>query len=378
MWSSVLAIGVLSTSLLAGTGREAAVIVDRLVVLDQPDDSAFATGQLGRGDRVRVRRGLDGGWAEIDPPASAIAWVERSTIAWGRDRGNSDPAEPPVRGWVIPARAVVRSGRLGARMPGPPWLELDRGTMVRLVDRPPVGIGQGSGAGLWYAIVPPDKAACYVHEDGLREIPRIQGVPERLASYLVPNDDPKTEGSLPPQAAGEMARLDDLHRTILKSQPIDRWWFEDVRAGYQALLKQSGDNPVVEEELRSRLARLTRHEQAAAAAREFREVLGRSRRRDGEVAWLNRRLAAADAYRTVTYQGIGIVQPSSRLLDGRKLHALIGADGRTVAYLDIPPGLDLEAVGLRRVGVRGAVHYNQDLGTRLITVRDVEPVGSRR
>lgn len=378
MWSSVLAIGVLSTTLLAATGREASVIADHLMVLDQPDDGAFATGNLQRGDRVRVRRRLDGGWAEIDPPTSAIGWVERSGIDWGKVRENPVPAEPPVRGWVSSARAVVRSGRLGARMPGPPWLELGRGTMVRLVDRPPVAIGQGPGAGLWYAVVPPDAASCYVRDHGLREIPRTQGVPERLASYLVPKDDPKAEGSLPPAVAGEMARLDDLHRTILKSQPIDRWRFEDVRAGYQAILKQSGDNPAVEEALRSRLARLTRHEQAAAAAREFCEVLDRSRRRDGEIAWLGRRLAAVDAYRTVTYQGIGIVQPSSRLLDGRKLHALIGADGRTVAYLDIPPGLDLEAVGLRRVGVRGAVHFNQDLGTRLITVRDVEPVGSRR
>lgn len=375
VWSSVLAIGILSTTLLAGTGREASVIVDQLIVLDQPDDGAFATGNLGRGDRVRVRRRLEGGWAEIDPPTSAIGWVERSTIAWDDDR---DGPEPPVRAWVISARAVVRSGRLGARMPGPPWIEIPRGTMVRLVDRPPVSMGRGPNAGLWYAVVPPDEAACYVREDGLRDIPRVEGVPERLASYLVPEDAPKADGPLPAQVAAEMARLDSEHRAILTSQPIDRWQFEAIRAGYQAILKQAGDNPAVEEALRSRLARLTRHEQAAAAAREFRDVLDRSRRRDGEIAWLGRRLAAVDEYRTVTYQGVGIVQPSSRLLDGRKLHALIGADGQTIAYLDIPPGLDLESIGLRRVGVRGAVHYNQDLGTRLITVRDVEPVGSRR
>ena len=66
------------------------------------------------------------------------------------------------------------------------------------------------------------------------------------------------------------------------------------------------------------------------------------------------------------------------MIDGRKLHALIGPDGKTIAYLDIPPGLDVESLGSRRVGVRGAVHYNQDLGTRLITVRDLEPVGTRR
>ena len=93
---------------------------------------------------------------------------------------------------------------------------------------------------------------------------------------------------------------------------------------------------------------------------------------------MQRQLAAVDRYRTVTYHAIGVVQPSSRVVDGRKLHTLIGQDGRTIAYLDIPPGLDVEAMGARRVGVRGSVHYNQELGTRLITVRDLEPVGTRR
>ena len=84
MWSSVLAIGVLSTTLLAATGREASVIVDHLMVLDQPDDGAFATGNLQRGDRVRVRRLLDGGWAEIDPQSvlrlTPLGWLRLDAL----------------------------------------------------------------------------------------------------------------------------------------------------------------------------------------------------------------------------------------------------------------------------------------------------------
>ena len=75
---------------------------------------------------------------------------------------------------------------------------------------------------------------------------------------------------------------------------------------YQAILKRSGDNPAVEEALRDRLARVTRHEQAAAAAREFQEVLARSRRRDVQVARLQQRLAAVDRPRTLTYHAIGL------------------------------------------------------------------------
>jgi hypothetical protein len=255
--------------------------------------------------------------------------------------------------------------------------------MVQLVDRPPVTTGRGADARLWFAIVPPTEAACYVRAEGLRDAPRREGVPERLAAYLVPESDgPRGTGtapeSLPPGVAAEIGRVDAMHRAILTQQPIDRWRLDAVRAEYQAILKRSGDSPVVEEALRVRLARVTRHEQAAAAAREFQDVLARSRRRDGQIARLQDRLAAVDRYRTRTYHAIGVVQPSSRLVDGRKLHVLIDPEGKTIAYLDIPPGLDLEAIGARRVGVRGAVHYNPDLGTRLITVRDLEPVGTRR
>jgi hypothetical protein len=367
-------------------------VVDRLSVYDRPDEKGFGTGRLGRGDRVRVRRWLAGGWAAIDPPATTIGWVERASLELGDEadeRGGHrlDPGEPgsgpPARAWVVLPRAIVRSGQLGARMPGPPWVELPGGTMVELVDRSPVRMGKGPGATLWFAVVPPAEAACYVRAPGLDDAPRRKGVSEVLAAYLVPEggDDKGTRparDSLPPGVAAEIGRVDATHRAILSGQPVERWRFEAVRADYQAILKRSGDNPAVEEALRVRLARVTRHEQAAAAAREFQEVLARSRSRDAEIAQLRRRLAAVDRYHSHSYHAIGYIQPSSRLLEGRKLHALIDPDGKTVAYLDIPPGLDVESLGAHRVDVRGAVHYNQELGTRLITVRDLEPVGTRR
>jgi hypothetical protein len=369
-----------------------AVAADRLAVHDAPDGKSFRVGMLERGDRVRVRRRLAGGWAAIDPPATAIGWVAQGSLESDDERGargghRTEPvtrrAGMPTRARIAGPRAIVRSGRLGARMPGPPWVEIPRGTMVQLVDCPPLELGRGPHATAWLAVVPPSDAACYVRASGLEERPRAQGVPEVLAAYLVPEGG-RSEGAasaappLPPAVAAEIDRIDAMHRAMLTGQPVEQWRFEAVRADYQAILKRSGDIPAVEEVLRDRLARVTRHEQAAAAAREFQEVLARSRARDGEVAQLQRRLAAVDRYHSVTYHAIGYVQPSSRQLEGRKLHALIDADGKTVAYLDIPPGLDVESIGTHRVGVRGTVHYNQDLGTRLITVRDLEPVGTRR
>jgi hypothetical protein len=184
--------------------------------------------------------------------------------------------------------------------------------------------------------------------------------------------------ALPGAVAAEIGRVDATYRAILTAQPIGQWRFETVRAAYQAILKRAGDNPAVEEALRDRLARVTRHEQAAQAARTIESILARSRRRDAEVAQVQQRLAAAEVGHARAYSAIGVVQPSSRMVEGRKLHALIGSNGSTLAYLDIPPGLELDPLMSRRVGVRGATHYNPDLGARLITVRDLEAIESRR
>jgi len=126
------------------------------------------------------------------------------------------------------------------------------------------------------------------------------------------------------------------------------------------------------------LASVTRDEQAAQAARMIESVLALSHRRDAEVAQVKRRVAAAGQSHARGYSAVGYIQPSAQQVSGRKLFLLIGNDGSTVAYLDIPPGLDIEPLLARRVGVRGDPHFNEDLGSRLIAVRDVETMDSRR
>ncbi len=87
---------------------------------------------------------------------------------------------------------------------------------------------------------------------------------------------------------------------------------------------------------------------------------------------------AKNRTRSRVYQAVGFMQPSSQNIDGRKLFVLIGKDGGTVAYLDIPPGLDPDPGLSRKVGVKGVAHYNEELHSRLITVRDLEPIESKR
>ena len=71
------------------------------------------------------------GWLAIDPLPTSICWVEQASLELDDDdpRGSSsngrsiqvqkDPGAT-TRAWVIRPRAVVRSGNLLARLPGPP------------------------------------------------------------------------------------------------------------------------------------------------------------------------------------------------------------------------------------------------------------------
>jgi hypothetical protein len=182
----------------------------------------------------------------------------------------------------------------------------------------------------------------------------------------------------PADFSTDLERIDGMYRTIIASHPPEQWRFETVRAGYQSLLKRAGDHADLEDTLRTRLARVTQSEQAARSARTIELILARSHERDRRVDRIRRDLGRSEQSRARAYDAVGFMQPSARKLEGRKLFALIGAEGSAVAYLDIPPGLDPQPLLAHRVGIRGQAHYNEDLGTRLISVQDMESTDARR
>jgi hypothetical protein len=214
--------------------------------------------------------------------------------------------------------------------------------------------------------------------------PDVADVAEVRASYEEPKTtqaDAKASGppsTLPPEISAELARLDSTFQLIVRSQPVPEWRFEALRAGYQGLLKRAGDRSDVEGALRTRLARVTQYEQAAKAARTIESILAKSHRRDDEVAAARRGLTQLARTRARAFDAVGFIQPSARMVDGHKVFSLIGREGKTIAYLDIPAGLDPEPFLASRVGVRGRAHFSEDLGTRLITVRDLESVETVR
>jgi hypothetical protein len=325
------------------------------------------------------------GWLAIAAPPTAIVWIEESSLELEQQETTGALA---IRAWVRRPQAVIRSGNAGAKLPGPPRGRLTQGTLVQMVDHPGLTAGQSVQSSRWLAIVPLPDLAFYVRADGVRwalphstrpslaEIRASFEGPATAARHQVQGTSKPT--AWPPEISAELDRLDALYQVILASQAIEQWHFETVRAGYQNLVKRAGDRTDLEEALRSRLARVAQHEQAARAARTIETILAKSHRRDQDLALLRRDLARLERARSSAYDAVGFIQPSVRRVDGRRLFALIGGEGKTIAYLDVPPGLDPDPFLARRVGVRGQTHFNEDLGTRLISVRDLESTEAKR
>jgi hypothetical protein len=198
--------------------------------------------------------------------------------------------------------------------------------------------------------------------------PRPAPIAEIRAAFVSPENEPP----MAPEVAAELARIESAHRAILRG-PIAQWRLEGVRQSYETLLRGMTDS-AAGNAIRARLDVVGRHEAMAKDARLIETLLERSRRRDATLALYQRRLADAQNPRVQPYDVQGLIQPSSRMVRGQKVFALIGGDGTTQAYLDIPPGIDVKGLLTRRVGVRGTVHYNEGLRARLISVRDLEPL----
>ncbi len=360
---------------LADLPAEAEVIVATLDVFDEPDDGSTASMQLRQGDRVTVRDAELPGWLAIEPPPGSFCWIEQSSLGTADRQG---------RARVVAESALIRSGHPQAKMPGVPRIELTRGTVVRPLNRAPMTVGQGRDRRTWRAIAPPPGDVRHIHASGVR----IDSTPETKpgtttdlrpappAETRAAYAPPQAEAPTAPEVAAAIAQIDSTHRAIVRG-PIEQWRLEEVRQRYEALLKSVTDSSSGNA-IRARLDEVARNEAIASDTRQIETLLARSRRRDGIVALHERRLADAQMPRTRPYNIVGLIQASSRKVGGQKVFALIGRDGSTQAYLDIPPGIDVKGLMTHRVGVRGAVHYDEALRSRVISVREVEALDAER
>ena len=182
--------------------------------------------------------------------------------------------------------------------------------------------------------------------------------------------------SLRPDVAAELTAIDVSYRAVLR-QPLEQWRLGPIRESYEALRARMTE-PDAQATIRARLERVGRHEDASEAARAFQAILERSRRRDREVAAIRSRLVDDDRRLARPYDAEGLMQPSARKINGQKVFALIGPEGTTQAYLEVPAGLDASPLISRRVGVRGEIQYSDALRARLISVCDLDPLEEDR
>lgn len=375
--------------------RAASVVADAVDVMDEPDDGAFSTARLARGRRVAIRRDGPAGWVTIEPPDGSFSFVEEADL---EDLGDG-------RARVIARYTAVRPGRDGARLPGPPRTTLRQGRVVRVLDRRPLVVRRRGSEEVWIAITPPPQEARFVRADAIEEGPPItdEDSPprrDRLAALKRPDEIDTIEPApatkrigpitsefmaVPPidpsegvsgEVAAALANLVDSHRRELRKS-MDRWDLGPIEGAYLGLEKR-GVEATDRRAIARRLAVLRRQKSAAESAAKMATLLNRSRARDGSVARARRGVAGSGRGLEGDFDASGLLQTTSRLVDGRRVLALLGDDGGVAAYLAIPPGLSVEALISHRIGVRGEGRFDETLGKRLIQVQDVERLDTER
>ncbi len=338
------------------------VVAESFGAFVAPDTASVAPERLHRGDRVQVIDANERtGWLTITPPAVAFSWIEANAIEIGENR----------EARVSTERAQVRAGVPNARLPGPSRAALERGATVKLIDRPPLTVSDQLPVKTWLAIEPTAGEVRYLRTDGLRILAK-EPAAEIAVSYQPAETPADAIPGLPPALAAELAQAEREHRATL-ALPVENWRLDTVRKRYELILKSVTDSDQ-KSMIQERLTRIAGQDAAGRTARQFETLLMRSRQRDREVENIRRRLAAVEQPRRQPYVAEGLLQATSRRIDGRRVFALIGTQGAPVAYLDVPPGLDTRPILAKRAGVRGAVHYNEALGARLIAVKELEPL----
>ncbi|WP_165067919.1 hypothetical protein [Paludisphaera rhizosphaerae] len=350
---------VVAAAVLGQSGSvEAKVEADRLEVFDAAEADGYVVTTLRRGDIVRVKPGeaLRHGWLAIEPPSAAFCWVEESAL---KPAGANDPPNTAK----VKTTTTIRSGNLKAKLPGPPRGSLKPGDRVRLVDRPALEVGDKAPK-RWRAVTPPPGRSFFVPADGVSWTPPAPSAVEVRAVYATSSEgDP------------DLRKVDAMLLAETTGQPVEKWRLGPIREAYEALEKA---DPARSRAVGERLKRLEGLERAAKAAQEFVEAAMKARDLDDEFDKIEGKLADVERTRSRAFDVVGFIQPSAKMLEGRKLFALIGREGSVVAYLDVPPGLDPDGLTAHRVGVRGRPGYNAELKARLVDVRDLVDLETKR
>lgn len=148
----------------------AEVVTNQALIHQTPNDASFVTDSVRRGELLWIKNFAElSQWYLVRPPDGAISWILESDISEVRN------GEARVRA----GHSQIRPGRLGARLPGPPGLDLDQGKIVWLLNREPLVLPQSSRLVTWRAIEPPAEEPRFARKEFLRILSKKEAEPER-------------------------------------------------------------------------------------------------------------------------------------------------------------------------------------------------------
>ncbi|MFM7318425.1 MAG: hypothetical protein ACKO5E_15885 [bacterium] len=166
----------------------AEAIAQTVLLHQTPNDASFVTDSIRRGELLWVREiSPESEWLLVRPPEGALSWVLESDISEIRN------GEARVKA----ARTLIRPGRVGARLPGPPGSELVSGDRIWLLNREPLVLPQQGRLMTWRAIEPPAGEPRFARRENLKRIGKSAESDE--ANGFVNAAGPGNLGSAKPQ-----------------------------------------------------------------------------------------------------------------------------------------------------------------------------------
>lgn len=170
----------------------AEVVVDSALIHQKPNDVSFITGAQPLGELLWTRNISDESeWLMVRPEAGSISWILESEITEVR-KGEGRVKTPSAR---------VRPGRPGARLPGPPGLELPQGASIWLLPREPLVLPQRAGLITWRAIEPPSAEIRYIRKESVRPVEDKSTKPDPVPGFVAARGPGALASAMPSKAA---------------------------------------------------------------------------------------------------------------------------------------------------------------------------------
>lgn len=228
----------------------AEAIAQTVLLHQTPNDASFVTDSIRRGELLWVREiSPESEWFLVRPPEGALSWVLESDISEIRN------GEARIKS----VRTLIRPGRVGARLPGPPGAELVGGDRIWLLNREPLVLPQQGRLMTWRAIEPPAGEPRFARRDNLKLLGKsaqkeeangfvnAEGPGNLAAGEPKPGSKPKNGITQPAEENSEAGPLPAPPESLAdKSRYSDETAEKPDSSRSKASAGKTGDKPSIE------------------------------------------------------------------------------------------------------------------------------------